>query len=167
MIIINAVILAALNILLTASVFAESIKDPVDAVTTKAGRLETWRYVNHAGDHGDAGLAEVTIEGKKIISEENVLGIRIVWPKSGPQADIKVVILAVDQPLPRLCETLFRVVDFSDANNLKISKLFGNCSAKIKVSKIQDKLRIEFPPFLSTGNAIYFYGESLMKNLAN
>jgi hypothetical protein len=137
------------------------VRDSVDAAKTVKGDLETWRYVERPGDHPEQTNAEVTMNGVVLMREEKVLGIRVEWEHpSTKQGPAERVLLAVEQPSPSLCESLYRLVDLSKPKSPHVTARFGNCHGEPIVHVKGDELTFYFARFNNKPEAAYRYSSA-------
>lgn len=146
-----------LGVVLAGQAFG-TIRDSVDAESTTKGEVATWRYVDQPGDHGFETTAEVTLNGELILREENVLGIRIAWEYPRPSnPPAQRVLLEIDQPYPRECESLYRLVDLLRRREPYVTDSFGNCHAQPVIYELGSEITFYFPPFYNRPEVAYRY----------
>lgn len=123
---------------------------------TIKGEVETWVDLDSRDDVGLETTAEVTLNGKTILQEKDVLSIRIDWeqPKSSPSERL---LLAINQTYPRLCETVYRLLDLSKPTSPLVTARFGNCHAEPVIVEKGKAITFYFPRFYSKAEVAYRY----------
>jgi hypothetical protein len=123
---------------------------------TIRGDVTTWTYVEHPGEHGLETMAEVTLDNEVILQEEKVDSIDIAWgqPRKPPY---KMLLLAINQSYPRLCESLYRLVDLNKSKPPHVTARFGNCHADPVIHEQGEEVTFYFPRFHGKVEEAYRY----------